>query len=62
MTQIHKRGRYSADLNGEKTIQQIVSENSISPEPVRQWKKQAPEGVSQIFTHIRSRDIMSLVK
>ena len=71
MTKIHKRGRYSAALKekvslealkGEKTIQQIVSENSIRSELVRQWKKLALEGVSQIFTHIRSRDIMSLVK
>ena len=71
MTKIHKRGRYSAALKekvslealkGEKTIQQIVSENSIRSELVRQWKKLALEGVSQIFMHIRSRDIMSLVK
>ncbi|MDO4752524.1 MAG: hypothetical protein Q4A24_10510 [Akkermansia sp.] len=46
MTKIRESGRYSAALKGEKTIPQIASENSISPEPVRQWKKQAPEGVS----------------
>lgn len=48
----HKRGRYSAALKekvslealkGEKTLQQIASENNISPELVRQWKKQAQE-------------------
>jgi len=47
MSKIHKGGRYSAALKekvslealkGEKTIQQIASENSISPELVRQWK------------------------
>ena len=65
MTKIHKRGCYSAALKekvslealkGEKTIPQIASENSISPEPVRQWKKQAPEGVSQIFKRSKSRE------
>lgn len=48
MTKIHKRGSYSAALKekvslealkGEKTLQQIASENNISPELVRQWKK-----------------------
>ena len=52
MTKIHKRGRYSAALKekvslealkGEKTLQQIASENNISPELVRQWKKQAQD-------------------
>lgn len=64
MTKIHKRGRYSAALKenvslkalkGEKTLQQIASENNISPELVRQWKKQAQEGVSQIFKRSKSR-------
>lgn len=65
MTKIHKRGSYSAALKekvslealkGEKTLQQIASENSISPELVRQWKKQALEGVSQIFKRTKSRE------
>jgi len=58
MTKIHKRGSYSAALkekvslealNGEKTLRQMTSENNISTELVRQWKKQALEGISQIF-------------
>ena len=57
MTKIHKRGRYGATLKekvslealkGEKTLQQIASENNISPELVRQWKKQAQEGGSLV--------------
>lgn len=65
MTKVHKRGRYSAALKekvslealkGEKTLQQIASENNISPELVRQWKKQAQEGVSQIFKRSKSRE------
>jgi transposase len=53
MTKIHKRGRYSAALKekvslealkGDKTLQRIASENNISPELVRQWKKEAQEG------------------
>ena len=65
MTKIHKRGRYSAAmkekvsleaLKGEKTLQQIASENNLSPELVRQWKKQALEGVSQIFKRAKSRE------
>lgn len=56
MTKIHKRGSYSAALKGEKTLQQIASENNINPELVRQWKKQAQEGVSQIFKRSKSRE------
>ena len=65
MTKIHKRGRYSAALKekvslealkGEKRLQQIASENNLSPELVRQWKKQALEGVSQIFKRAKSRE------
>ena len=65
MTKIHKRGRYSAALKekvslealkGEKTLQQIASENNISPELVRQWKIQALEGVSQIFKRSKRRE------
>ena len=65
MTKIHKRGSYSAALKekvslealkGEKTLQQIASENSISPEPVRQWKKQALEGMSPIFKRTKCRE------
>ena len=65
MTKIHKRGRYSAALKekvslealkGEKTLQQIASENSISPELVRQWKKQAQEGgISNLQTQQKPR-------
>jgi len=65
MTKIHKRGSYSAALKekvslealkGEKTLQQIASENSISSEPVRQWKKTSIGGVSQIFKRTKSRE------
>ncbi len=65
MTKIHKRGHCSAALKekvslealkGEKTLQQIASENNISPELVRQWKKQAQERVSQIFKRRKSRE------
>ncbi len=65
MTKIHKRGSYSAALKekvslealkGEKSLQQIASENNINPELVRQWKKQALEGVSQIFRRTKSRE------
>ncbi|MBQ3239697.1 MAG: transposase [Akkermansia sp.] len=31
-----------------KDLQQIASENNISPELVRQWKKQAQEGGSLV--------------
>ena len=53
MSKIHKIGSYSAALKekvsfealkGEKTLQQIATENNNSPELVRQWKKQAQEG------------------
>ena len=50
--QIHKRGRYSAAfkeqvateaLTSSKTIAQIASDHGISPEVVKDWKKQARE-------------------
>lgn len=65
MTKIRKRGSYSAAqkekvsleaLKGEKTLQQIASENNISTELVRQWKKQALEGISQIFKRTKRRE------
>ncbi len=47
---IHKRGRYSTELKkkvatealaGNKTIAQIASEYGVSPDAVKEWKKQA---------------------
>ncbi len=49
---IHKRGRYAAEfkekvaleaLTGAKTHAQIASKYSISPDLVKNWKKQAKE-------------------
>jgi len=49
---IHKRGRYAAEfkekvaleaLTGAKTHAQIASEYGISPDLVKDWKKQAKE-------------------
>ena len=55
---IKKRGRYSASfkqevateaLKGAKTIQQIASEYKISPDVVKEWKKQAREMMEEGF-------------
>lgn len=55
---IHKRGRYSADfkekvaleaLSGTKAHAQIASEHGISPDLVKDWKKQAKETLGECF-------------
>ena len=55
---IHKRERYSAEskervaleaLSGAKTYVQIASEYSISPDMVKDWKKQAKEVLGECF-------------
>ena len=55
---IHKRGRYSAEfkekvaleaLTGAKTHAQIASEYGISPDLVKDWKKQAKEMLGECF-------------
>lgn len=55
---IHKRGRYSAEfkekvaleaLAGVKTHAQIASEYGISPDLVKDWKKQAKETLGECF-------------
>ena len=55
---IHKRGRYAAEfkekvaleaLTGAKTHAQIASEYGISPDLVKDWKKQAKEMLGECF-------------
>ncbi len=55
---IHKRGRYAAKfkekvaleaLTGAKTHAQIASEYGISPDLVKDWKKQAKEMLGECF-------------
>ena len=55
---IHKRGRYSAEfkekvaleaLSGSKTHAQIASDYGISPDLVKDWKKQAKEMLGECF-------------
>ena len=55
---MHKRGRYSAEfkekvaleaLSGAKTHAQIASDYGISPELVKDWKKQAKEMLGECF-------------
>lgn len=55
---IHKKGRYSAEfkekvaleaLTGAKTHAQIASEYGISPDLVKDWKKQAKEMLGECF-------------
>ena len=55
---IHKRGRYAAEfkekialeaLTGAKTHAQIASEYGISPDLVKDWKKQAEEMLGKCF-------------
>ena len=56
--QIHKRGRHSAEfkekvaleaLSGSRTHAQIASDYGISPDLVKDWKKQAKEMLGECF-------------
>ena len=56
--QIHKRGRYSDEfkekvaleaLSGTKTHAQIASDYGISPDLVKDWKKQAKGMLGECF-------------
>ena len=56
---IHKRGRYGVAikkqvikeaLSGEKTLAQIASDFGMSPETVKDWKKQAWQAIEESLT------------
>jgi transposase len=60
-----KRTRYSAEfkarvaleaLKGEKTIAELAAKFSVHPNQVSDWKKQAMEGMSDIFKGKAERD------
>lgn len=64
---IHKRGRYSAEfkekvaleaLSGAKTHAQIASDYGISPDLVKDWKKQAKEMLGECFRRGGSKSEM----
>ena len=64
---IHKRGRYSAEfkekvalevLRGAKTHVQIAAEYGISPDLVKDWKKQAKEVRGECFRRGRRKSEM----
>jgi len=61
----NKRNRYQAEfkarvaleaIRGEQTVAEIAAKHSIHPNMVAQWKKQAVEGMTGIFTGTRERD------
>ena len=61
---IQKKSRYSAAMKekvamaalfGQKSVQELASDYQISPELVRQWKKQAQEGLSGAFRKTEAR-------
>ena len=60
-----KRRRFSADfkarvaleaLVGDKTLAELASKHDIHPNMITQWKRQAKEGMPEIFTGKRSRE------
>ena len=64
---IHKRGRYTAEfkekvaleaLTGARTHAQIASEYGISPDLVKDWKKQAKEMLGECFRRDRRKTEM----
>jgi transposase-like protein len=42
-------------LKGLKTINELASEHGVHPTQINQWKKQAQEGLSSLFSERRSR-------
>jgi len=42
-------------IKGEKTVTEIASQFGVHPTQVTQWKKQAVEGLSDVFSSRRSR-------
>jgi putative transposase len=42
-------------LKGLKTVNELASEHGVHPTQINQWKKQAQEGVSSLFSERRSR-------
>lgn len=59
-----QRKTYSSDLKvrialeaikGQKTINEIAGHYGVHPNQVTQWKKQALEGLPEIFSHRRAR-------
>jgi putative transposase len=54
-----QRKRYSADLKtkvaleairGQKTANEIAAENGVHPTQIAQWKKQALDGLPELFS------------
>ena len=55
-----KRRRFTADfkakvaleaLRGDKTIQEIASRHKVHPNQVSTWKRQALDGLSEVFSN-----------
>ncbi len=55
-----KRRRFSADfkakvaleaLRGDRTIQEIATRHKVHPNQVSQWKKQAVDGLGDVFSN-----------
>ena len=43
-------------IKGQRTIQEIGSHYSVHPSQVRQWRQQAVESMSEVFTDRRVRN------
>ena len=55
-----KRRRFSGELKakvalealrGDRTLQEIASKHRVHPNPVRTWKRQAIEGLGEMFSN-----------
>ena len=46
---------YTLALKGLKTINELASEHGVHPTQITQWKKQAQESLSTLFSSGRSR-------
>jgi len=43
-------------LRGEKTIQEIASKHKVHPNQVSTWKRQAVDGLSDVFSNGKDRE------
>ena len=44
-------------LRGDKTVQEIASKHKVHPNQVSTWKRQASEGLSQVFSNGADREL-----
>jgi transposase-like protein len=44
-------------LRGDKTVQEIASKHKVHPNQVSAWKRQAVDGLSEVFSNARTASV-----